>query len=218
MIAGFLAPNLSRVWISGHSWRSRTITGSKCGDGDFSMRVPTRHAQRGVSSLTNWLGFQAALGDWALWLGGRGRAEESQRRWQFAGWIVVSLIGVAIGWRFAPRYFLQLLPALVIPASRGIVLLRGKPPLPAYLLLGSALAVPLVRFGPRYVDTGAGGSSRNRSWMAGCRDGSGKQRGRAIAFQHGQAGRHDLYLGIPAQPDRVHAAACRLARMGFATA
>jgi hypothetical protein len=101
-----------------------------------------------VSSLANWLGFQSALviGIAAWW------NTETQRRWLWAGWIGVSLIGVAIGWRFAPRYFLQLLPAMVIPASRGIVLLWKKAPLIAYVLVGVALAVPLVRFGPRYVE------------------------------------------------------------------
>jgi hypothetical protein len=150
MLAGFLAPNLVVVGILAGSgalsayWEQVWRWG-------FLYAGADPAAQRGLSGLIHWLGFQAALvigvAAWWIWCG----EEESQRRLQFAGWIGLSLIGVAAGWRFAPRYFLQLLPVLVIPASRGIVLLRAKAPLLAYLLLGTALAVPLVRFGPRYV-------------------------------------------------------------------
>jgi hypothetical protein len=147
VITGFLAPNLVGLGIltmggaTGAYWDQVWRWGFLYASADTS-------AQRGVSSLANWLGFQSALviGIAAWW------NTETQRRWLWAGWIGVSLIGVAIGWRFAPRYFLQLLPAMVIPASRGIVLLWKKAPLIAYVLVGVALAVPLVRFGPRYVE------------------------------------------------------------------
>ena len=150
MMAGFLAPNLAALGIlamagaAGPYWDQVWRWG-------FLYAGADPAAQRDASSLLNWLGFQAALviGVAIWWTTPR---EESRERWKFVGWIGVSLIGVAIGWRFAPRYFLQLLPALVIPASRGIVLLRQKTPVIAYLLLGASLAVPLVRFGPRYIE------------------------------------------------------------------
>jgi hypothetical protein len=150
MVAGFLAPNLVAVGILA-AGGALTAYWEQIWRWGFLYAGADPAAQRGIAGLINWLGFQSALviGVAAWWM--RPSDEESQRRWQFAGWIGVSLIGVAIGWRFAPRYFLQLLPALVIPASRGIVVLRVKAPLLAYLLLGAALAVPLVRFGPRYV-------------------------------------------------------------------
>ena len=34
-------------------------------------------------------------------------------------WCVISFAGAAVGLRFAPRYFMQLLPAMLIPAARG---------------------------------------------------------------------------------------------------
>ena len=150
MVAGFLAPNLVVfAFLAGAgAWATYWEQVWRWG---FLYAGADPAAQRGVMSLVNWLGFQAALviGVAAWWL--RSPEEEVPRRWQFAGWIAVSLVGVAIGWRFAPRYFLQLLPAMVIPAARGVVLFRVNAPLPAYLLLGTALAVPLLRFGPRYV-------------------------------------------------------------------
>jgi hypothetical protein len=147
MMAGFLAPNLAALGILatagaiGPYWDQVWRWG-------FLYAGADPAAQRGVSSLANWLGFQASLViGAAFWW-----KAETERRWQWVGWIIVSLIGVTIGWRFAPRYFLQLLPALVIPASRGIVLLRVKMPAIAYVLLGATLAVPLIRFGPRYIE------------------------------------------------------------------
>jgi hypothetical protein len=49
--------------------------------------------------------------------------------------------------RFAPRYFMQLLPPLAIAASRGFSLA----PRTARLLIAAALLIPAIRFGPRYV-------------------------------------------------------------------
>jgi hypothetical protein len=150
LLAGFLAPNLVAVGLLAGGG-ALTAYWDQVWRWGFLYAGAEPAAQRGVSGLINWLGFQSALviGVAAWWI--VRTKEESRRRWQFVGWIAVSLIGVAVGWRFAPRYFLQLLPALVIPASRGTVLLAGKMPLLAYLLLGTALAVPLVRFGPRYI-------------------------------------------------------------------
>jgi hypothetical protein len=106
-------------------------------------------AQRSIVTLLNWLGFQSALVIGCAWWWLKSTTE---RHWQLLGWIAISLMGVAMGWRFFPRYFLQLLPALAIPAARGLVLLRRERPILAFTLVGAALAVPLIRFGPRYVD------------------------------------------------------------------
>ena len=61
-------------------------------------------------------------------------------------WAAISFAAAVVGWRFFPRYFFQLLPVLVIAASRGIVLMRRWRALALVLLL-----IPLIRFGPRYV-------------------------------------------------------------------
>jgi hypothetical protein len=60
-------------------------------------------------------------------------------------WMAVSLIAVALGWRFFSRYYLQALPPLVIIASHG--LMRSRYLRYAALAL---LLIPAIRFGPRY--------------------------------------------------------------------
>lgn len=54
---------------------------------------------------------------------------------------------MVLGWRFFPRYFFLILPALTIAAARGLTVLRGRAAAALVLL---TLAIPLVRFGPRY--------------------------------------------------------------------
>jgi hypothetical protein len=61
-------------------------------------------------------------------------------------WILISLIAVAAGWRFFPRYYFHLLPPLALMAARGYTLLKNKRAVILVLLF-----IPLVRFGPRYV-------------------------------------------------------------------
>jgi hypothetical protein len=68
---------------------------------------------------------------------------------------VLSLAAVAAGWRFFPRYYFQLLPVMALVASRGLVLLGKR----RAVLVLLTLAVPLARFGPRYVLLAAGRSA-----------------------------------------------------------
>jgi 4-amino-4-deoxy-L-arabinose transferase-like glycosyltransferase len=108
----------------------------------------------GVRRTLDWLGFHAALVlgcGWCWW-------KERTRATKFPGvWAVVSFIAVASGARFAPRYFLQLLPVLALAAAHGAALaLAGKPRrrwIAAVAVV--ALAVPLVRFGSRYIVLGS---------------------------------------------------------------
>jgi hypothetical protein len=95
----------------------------------------------GVVRTVNWLGFHAVLviGAAFIWM--------RKSEWRFAAWALIALAGVVPGWRFFPRYFLLLLPVLVIAAARGLSIAR--PRWIVYAALASAL-VPLVRFGPRY--------------------------------------------------------------------
>ncbi|HEV3200513.1 MAG TPA: hypothetical protein VGZ73_21570 [Bryobacteraceae bacterium] len=65
-------------------------------------------------------------------------------RWY--GWLLISLIGLAAGLRFFPRYYFLLLPVVVLMAARGFTLLGRKRELVALLLL-----IPATRFGPAYV-------------------------------------------------------------------
>ena len=66
-------------------------------------------------------------------------------RWKWLAWLAISLIGVAAGMRFFPRYYFLLLAPVVIMASRGFALLGKRAALSALLLL-----IPLVRFAPSY--------------------------------------------------------------------
>src|ERR1019366_6543842 len=67
-----------------------------------------------------------------------------RRRWLV--WLLVSLVGVAAGFRFFPRYYFQILPVVVLLAARGFAEMRGRRRLVALLLL-----IPLARFAPPYV-------------------------------------------------------------------
>ena len=135
---GALAPYFRQVWEWGAAYAGSS---------------PELHpALNGLRRTANWLGFHAALalGAAAFWW-----AERKRENLWMAGWLALSLCGVALGGRFFPRYFLQLLPPMVLMAARGTVLLwwqtseRGIPRIFAWVA-AAALLVPLVRFGPRY--------------------------------------------------------------------
>jgi hypothetical protein len=68
-------------------------------------------------------------------------------KWRIGAWVGICFVGVALGWRFFPRYYFLLLPALAIPAARGLTMIRSRAVIAIALI---AMAVPLVRFGPRY--------------------------------------------------------------------
>jgi hypothetical protein len=95
------------------------------------------------AARADWLGFHAALaiGAAAFWWENRKR----ENYW-LAGWLVLSFAGVALGARFFPRYFLQILPPMVLLASHALA--RRKA---VAWIAAVALLVPAVRFGPRYV-------------------------------------------------------------------
>jgi hypothetical protein len=93
----------------------------------------------GFTRTLDWAGFQCALvagAAYALW---------KEKQWQMGAWILLSLVAVAAGWRFFPRYYFQLLPVMTLAAARGYVLMGRWRAVMWILLL-----VPLARFGPRY--------------------------------------------------------------------
>ncbi len=88
----------------------------------------------------NWAGFHCALvaaAAYAFWKEKHGR---------MLVWLLFSVVAVAAGWRFFPRYYFQLLPVMILMAARGSTLL-GRRRVIVWLLL----LIPFVRFGPRYV-------------------------------------------------------------------
>jgi len=120
----------------------------------YARSSPELHpAENGLRRTADWLGFHAALalGAAAFWWSNRKRGN-----YWLAGWLVLSLAGVALGGRFFPRYFLQLLPPMVLMAARGAACGLERAPAGRVwgkalaLLAAAALVVPLVRFGPRY--------------------------------------------------------------------
>ncbi len=119
-------------------------------------------AQIELSSVLNWFGFHLALLVAAVWYWVRNRAPETSKT---LAWCVVSFGGVAVGLRFAPRYFMQLLPALLVPAARGFMLA----PRALRLAILATLLVPAIRFGPRYFESTETCSARHL-------DGSGESR------------------------------------------
>jgi hypothetical protein len=126
--AGALAAYWDEVWIWGRLYAGSTPLADPLWNG--------------IVRTLDWLGFHAALAVAAVALLIR---REASRRW--IGWILISLVGVAAGLRFFPRYYFQLLPVMVLIAARGFTLLGRKRALLAALLL----LVPLARFGPSYL-------------------------------------------------------------------
>ncbi len=124
---GALVPYLDQVWRWGFLYAGSTF-----------VEHPVRN---GIVRTADWLGFHAALIAAALW-----KPNAFPFRWKMLAWAAISFAAAVVGWRFFPRYFFQLLPVLVIAASRGIVLMRRWRALALALLL-----IPLIRFGPRYI-------------------------------------------------------------------
>ena len=100
----------------------------------------------GLKRTANWAGFHAALVIFAAVYFTRKEAQ----RWRLAVWLVLGLVMVAAGARFFPRYYLALLPVLVVAAARGVCLVPRRW---RAVLLAIALAVPAVRFGGRHIAT-----------------------------------------------------------------
>jgi hypothetical protein len=129
---GALAPYWREVW----QW------------GLFYAGMPlTEPVKNGLLRTLNWMGFHAAACVAAGWFLVKQRGG---LRW--AGWVIVSLVGVAAGLRFFPRYYFLLLPVLVLMAARGFTLLG-----PCRVCVAALLLIPLVRFGPTYA-TALGGA------------------------------------------------------------
>jgi hypothetical protein len=114
----------------------------------YASGSPVLHPwSNGFLRTANWAGFHAALviaGICAL------AGLRTGLRRKLGVWIVLSYLGVALGGRFAPHYFLQLLPPVVLLASFGMAhLFEGRRRILTVAVV-LALLIPLVRFGPRY--------------------------------------------------------------------
>jgi hypothetical protein len=136
-IAGWASGGLVGYWQQVWEWGWIYAAGS-----------PVTHPLRlGVVRTLHWLGFHAALALGTAIALARGSRED---RWKLGSWLILSFAAVCLGTRFAPHYYLQLLPALVVAGARGFVLAYTHYRRSAFALACLALVVPLVRFGPRY--------------------------------------------------------------------
>jgi hypothetical protein len=158
LAVGFLLPNAAMLAWLGWNGALTSYFFDVWRWGFLYAAAPLENARGAVAETLGWLGFHAALviGAIAFW------RKEKQRR-GLAVWAAISLVAVAIGWRFLPRYFNQLLPPLTIIAARGISLWRGRL---AVATLMVALIVPAARFGPRYIELAADNlAGRAHAWI-----------------------------------------------------
>ena len=148
LAAGFAIPNaLIGAWlVASGAWSSyveQVWTWGRIYAADTFVENPLAH---GLRRSANWIGFHLAIAIPAV------IALRKERR-QWLAWVLVSIPAVVLGMRFFPRYYFQLLPAFVILGARGLTLIR-----PRHALAIAALAVvPLIRFGPRYVQLASHG-------------------------------------------------------------
>ncbi len=168
LVLGCALPNAAALgWLAAHGaladyWLQTWKWGYLYSGNPFSEH-PIRD---GMLRTLNWLGFHSCIVVAAAWYwlhpdvehasacnGGFSRREPVKtgsstlkRAPRLAAWAALSLIAVAAGWRFFPRYYFQLLPVLTLAGARGICLLGKRRWIVLILLL-----IPLGRFGPRYV-------------------------------------------------------------------
>lgn len=132
-VSGAWSGYVEQVW----RWGLRYASGS-----------PVAHPLlNGLVRTLNWLGFHVAL--LAAAITALITIPRNEKR-RLLVWITLSFAAVALGSRFAPHYFLQLLPPLTLAASRGVVFAVKSRPRIAYAVLGCSLLLPAIRFGPRY--------------------------------------------------------------------
>jgi len=142
VIAGLLAAFATGAWTGYYEqvWRWGFI---------YAKGSPvTNPVALGIKRTADWLGFHAALAIAAIFAFARMGRDD---RWKLAIWLALSFAAVCLGTRFAPHYYLQVLPPLAIAASRGVVLAWQRRQKVTPVAIGILLLVPFVRFGPRYV-------------------------------------------------------------------
>ncbi|MBV8551278.1 MAG: hypothetical protein JOY54_08255 [Acidobacteriaceae bacterium] len=156
VLAGLLAAVATGAWAGYYEqvWRWGLI---------YAEASPvTNPLALGVRRTLDWLGFHGALAAGAIYGFARFTRKE---RWKLGIWLAVSFAAACLGTRFAPHYYLQLLPPMVITASRGFTLAWRERRRCAQIATVLLLLVPFLRFAPRYVSLAAGDmEGRNPAW------------------------------------------------------
>ncbi len=177
---GFIAVNLAgAAWLAlNHALASYGEQVWQWGFQYIGTAPPNASLTTGIASLLGWFGFHAALCIAVGWCIFR----ENPPR--LTAWLLVSLAGTGLGFHFAPRYMNQLLPPLAILAGGGLAQLFASNQRHAALaaalriLIVGSLIVPIVRFGPSYIELARDDlARRGHSW----RDVAMDQESRAAA-------------------------------------
>jgi hypothetical protein len=143
LIGGFaIAPLLAFVVLP-RDWLEQVWVVGAVYSRDTFVSNPLAEALRRTA---NWAGFHAGLILAALWA-------RDRRLWL---WAAIALLGVFPGLRFFPRYYFILLPPLIMLAVAG----WSNMPRLARMAMFALLLIPVVRFGPRYVQLALG----NANW------------------------------------------------------
>jgi F0F1-type ATP synthase assembly protein I len=143
LISGFLLPNIAALGWMGINGSLGAYYEQVWNWGwIYSRETFVEHpVAEGLLRTINWAGFQAAAVAGSVWWFWRERNRPALL------WMVISMAGVAAGWRFFPRYYLLLLPPICLLAARAFTTSRMMRI--AMLVL---LTIPVIRFGPRLVN------------------------------------------------------------------
>jgi 4-amino-4-deoxy-L-arabinose transferase-like glycosyltransferase len=115
----------------------------------YARHPPPESALAPLARFASWQAFHAAL--WIGAIAAWSRIERRDVRRKLALWLAISLVAASIGWRFSPRYFDQVIPPLIILGAFGVTALWRGPRVWRWILI-VAFVIPLIRFGPRYVE------------------------------------------------------------------
>ncbi len=196
VLLGFAAPSaiaLGWMWLHGSAgeyYRQAWQWGSIYASHTFVDHP----VSEGIKRTADWAGFQIAL------VIGAAVAVARDRKWRLTVWTALCLAGVILGLRFFPRYYFLLLVPMIIAAARGwsIMLTRRA----AAIALAIALAIPMVRFGPRYLTLARGETWRDLSIDSDSRAAGAKVRALAKSgdtlFVWGFRPDIFIYSGLPA--------------------
>lgn len=114
----------------------------------YAEGSPVAHpVSLGLVRTADWLGFHCAV---ALGAALAFTCFSHREKFQIATWLAISFAAACLGTRFAPHYFLQLLPGMVIAASRGLLFAFSRYRTRGAVVLAACLLIPCIRFGPRY--------------------------------------------------------------------
>jgi 4-amino-4-deoxy-L-arabinose transferase-like glycosyltransferase len=136
--AALIVPHLLVLPVAQEYWKQVWAWGAAYSKDTFVVNP----LLEGLKRSLNWAGFHCAaiIGTIAA------LAREPGKRFWFV-WLLCAGLAVVAGFRFAPRYYFLLLPPVALLGAHGIVRNRR------WLLI--LLLIPLIRFGPRYLELGA---------------------------------------------------------------